>query len=121
MRYRKRLENERVFEFLAGLNQELDEVRGRILGRKPLPSIREIFSEVRREENRRKVMLKPKNFTGHTGTGPETSALMSKKAPNGSSQNQQKKRPWREHCRKTGHTKDTCWELYGKPPDWKPK
>ena len=41
VRYRKRLENERVFEFLAGLNQELDEVRGRILGRKRgLPSVK---------------------------------------------------------------------------------
>ena len=89
--YKKRLENERIFEFLAELNQELDKVRDRILGRKPLHSICEVFSEG--EENKRKVMLKPKNFTGHTGTGPKTSALMTKKAPNGSSQNQQKKRP----------------------------
>ena len=41
-----------------GLNQELDEVRGRILGKKPLPFICEVFSTVRREETRRKVMLK---------------------------------------------------------------
>ncbi|KAJ1421360.1 Gag-polypeptide of LTR copia-type [Sesbania bispinosa] len=31
--------------------------RGRILGTKPLPSIREAFAEVRREESRRKIML----------------------------------------------------------------
>ena len=47
-----------MFVFLAGLNTDLDEVRGRVLGRKPLPSIREVFSEVRREEARRHVMLK---------------------------------------------------------------
>lgn len=46
-RYKKRVENERVYEFLAGLNCEQDEVRGWILGRRPLPSIREVFSEVR--------------------------------------------------------------------------
>ncbi|RVW68484.1 hypothetical protein CK203_060193 [Vitis vinifera] len=40
-----------------GLNKELDELRGQILGKEPLPSIREIFSEVQREESRRKVML----------------------------------------------------------------
>lgn len=33
------LEKERVFEFLAGLNKELDEVRGQILGKEPLPLI----------------------------------------------------------------------------------
>ncbi|KAL9420097.1 hypothetical protein AB3S75_037804 [Citrus x aurantiifolia] len=64
-RYKKKIERGRVFVFLAGLNKELDEVRGRILGKKPLPTIREVFSEVRREEARRQVMLKnndePKN------------------------------------------------------------
>jgi hypothetical protein len=40
VRHRKREENDRVYVFLAGLNHNLDEVRGRILGRKPLPSIR---------------------------------------------------------------------------------
>ena len=47
VKHKKREENERVYNFLTGLNQELDEVRGRILGRKPLPSLREVFSEVR--------------------------------------------------------------------------
>ncbi|XP_041009638.1 uncharacterized protein LOC121253694 isoform X3 [Juglans microcarpa x Juglans regia] len=75
VRYKKRLENERVFEFLVGLNQDLDDVRGRILGRRPLPSTREVFSEVRQEENRRKVMLKEIFSTGHIG--PEMSALVS--------------------------------------------
>ncbi|KAI4347735.1 hypothetical protein L6164_008518 [Bauhinia variegata] len=26
-----------------------------------------------------------------------------------------------DHCKKTGHTRDTCWEIHGKPPDWKPR
>lgn len=29
-------------------------------------------------------------------------------------------RPWCEHCQKSGHTKETCWDIHGKPPDWKP-
>ncbi|GAV66115.1 UBN2_3 domain-containing protein, partial [Cephalotus follicularis] len=32
-------EKERLYEFIAGLNRELDEVCGRILGYRPLPSI----------------------------------------------------------------------------------
>lgn len=57
-RYKKQLENERVYEFLAGLNRELDDMHGRILCRRPLPSPREVFVEVRREESWRLIMLK---------------------------------------------------------------
>ncbi|KAJ1396328.1 hypothetical protein SESBI_32635 [Sesbania bispinosa] len=50
------VEKDRI-SILVGVNRNLDEVRGRILGTKPLPSIREAFAEVRREESRRKIML----------------------------------------------------------------
>ncbi|RVX11576.1 Copia protein [Vitis vinifera] len=54
---RKIVEQKRLFKFFLGLNRELDDVRGRIMGIKPLPSLREAFSEVRREESRKKVMM----------------------------------------------------------------
>ena len=76
--FKTRLEKERVFEFLIGLNWELDDVRGRILNRGPLPSTREVFTKVRREEARRKVMLKEV-----AATGPEMSALVSRRTYNG--------------------------------------
>ena len=38
--YDQMLEKERVFDFLQGLASELDDVRGRILGLKPLPSLK---------------------------------------------------------------------------------
>jgi hypothetical protein len=49
--YRVIVDADRVFKFLAGLNVEFDEVRGRIIGRNPLPSINEVL--------RRFVMKKP--------------------------------------------------------------
>ena len=48
---RKREESDRVYMFLAGVNLDLDEVKGRILRRRLLHSIREVFLEVRLEEN----------------------------------------------------------------------
>ena len=36
VRFKKKMENERVFEFLTGLNRELDDVRSRVLSRWPL-------------------------------------------------------------------------------------
>lgn len=72
IKYTKMLENDRVFDFLHGLNLDLDEVCGRLLNTKPFPTLREVFVEVRREENRRKVML-----TQHTNSilDPQNSAL----------------------------------------------
>ena len=55
------MEQKRTFKFLLGLNKNLDEVRGRVMGTKPLPSIREAFSEVRREESWKKVMMGSQN------------------------------------------------------------
>ncbi|RVW78478.1 Retrovirus-related Pol polyprotein from transposon TNT 1-94 [Vitis vinifera] len=30
-------------------------------------------------------------------------------------------RPWCDHCRKSGHSRETCWKIHGKPVDWKPR
>jgi len=62
------LDKERVFDFLHGLNIELDEVRGRLLGAKPFPSIQEDFAELRREESRKKVMLNPLLVANNDGS-----------------------------------------------------
>lgn len=75
-RYMKREENDRVYMFLAGVNRSLDDVKGRILSRKPLPSIREVFSEVRQEECRKRIMLG--DSTTNSSSDPESSALVSK-------------------------------------------
>ncbi|KAL4362130.1 hypothetical protein GQ457_04G024240 [Hibiscus cannabinus] len=48
----------RVFQFLYGLSNNLDAVKGRIIATKPLSSLHEAFSEVRREASRKVVMLK---------------------------------------------------------------
>jgi hypothetical protein len=115
--HKKREEKGRVYMFLDGLNRNLDEVRGPVLGRKPLPSIREFFfSEVRREESRRRIMLH--NTESGFNLELDSSALMSRGVD---SDNDGRKKPWCEHCKKPWHTKETCWKLYGKPANWKPK
>ena len=126
-RYKRIIEKERVFKFLLGLDKSLDEVRGRILGTKPLPTIQEAFSEVRREESRKKLMMGTRPFSNVQ----EGSALISQGSTNiqegtalvsqGSTYDarQKKGRPWCDHCRRPGHTKETCWKIHGKPTDWK--
>ncbi|XP_073016671.1 uncharacterized protein [Primulina eburnea] len=115
-RQKKREENDWVYMFLAGMNQNLDEVKGRILGRKPLPSIREVFSEIRQEESRKKVMhSQAKN---NIGSMSDNSALVSRN-PDTTPNAYRKKKPWCDHCQKAWHTRETCWKLHGKPPGWK--
>ena len=72
----KREENDQVYMFLAGVSHNLDEVKGRILGRKPLQSIREVFSKVRQEECRKRIMFSNPELT--LKTEPKGSALASR-------------------------------------------
>ncbi|RVX10632.1 hypothetical protein CK203_016941 [Vitis vinifera] len=117
IRYRQIIERKRIYKFLIGLNKNLDEVRGRILGSKPLLNIREAFSEVQREESRKKIMMGSQDSV----TNPESSALAVRGNPSNNNDHRPKKgRPWCDHCRRPGHTKDTCWKIHGKPTDWKP-
>ncbi|XP_058771890.1 uncharacterized protein LOC131645231 [Vicia villosa] len=110
----KRQENDRVFMFLAGLNKDLDEVRGRVLGKIPLPTLRETFAEIRREEARQGIMM------GKTPRSSESegSALATR---NLDEEKRVDKVPWCDHCKREWHTRETCWKLKGKPPNWKKK
>ena len=53
------VEKERIFEFLAGLNLEFDQVQVqvRVLGKEDLPSLNETISIIGAEEGRRGVMM----------------------------------------------------------------
>ncbi|RVW57098.1 Retrovirus-related Pol polyprotein from transposon TNT 1-94 [Vitis vinifera] len=116
--YRQIVEQKRLFKFFLGLNRELDDVRGRIMGIKPLPSLREAFSEVRREESRKKVMMGSKEQPVPT---LDASALAARSFNSSGGDRQKRDRPWCDYCKKPGHYKETCWKLHGKPADWKPK
>ena len=55
------IERERAYDFLAGLNVELDRIQVQIFGKEPLPSLNEAFAIVRGEEGRRNIMLEKGN------------------------------------------------------------
>ncbi|XP_057972299.1 2-succinylbenzoate--CoA ligase, chloroplastic/peroxisomal [Malania oleifera] len=120
---KKMVENARIFKFLEGLNDEIDEVRGRILGRQSLPPIGD--SEVRREDCCRDVMVKKKGAAGTV----ENSALVAANpivlaVANSSAQrsySNQKSQVWCDYCNKPCHTQETCWKLHGKPANWNGK
>ncbi|RVW88813.1 hypothetical protein CK203_034686 [Vitis vinifera] len=116
------MEDNWIFKFLADLNVEFDEVRGRIIGRQSLPSIGEVFSEVRREESRRNVMLGKKGprvaIEGSTlvtmGGGYNKVVAFQRKS-------NERPRVWCDFCNKPRHTSENCWKIHGKLANWKGK
>jgi hypothetical protein len=109
----KRQENDRVFMFLAGLNKDLDEVRGRVLGKVPLPTLRETFAEIKREESRQGIMM----GKTHRSSESEGSALATRNPHEGKKSDEI---PWCDYCKREWHTREDCWKLKGKPPNWTP-
>lgn len=118
------MDTSRIFKFLAGLNVEYDEVRGRIIGRNPLPPIGEVFAEVRREESRRQVMLGKKTAGSTASIEGSALAIPEAQVSSRTSHNQHaedKKDLQCDYCGKPRHTREKCWKLHGKPPNGKGK
>ncbi|KAM1669548.1 hypothetical protein ACFX2K_043644 [Malus domestica] len=61
---------DRVYAFLAGLDDVFDKVRSDILITQPLPSVEEAFSVVRREAQRHATMMGGSVAGNHRGTLP---------------------------------------------------
>ena len=117
--HKKIVEDSRIHKFLASLNIEFDEVRGRVIGRPPLPTIGEVFAEVRREESRMSVMLKKKDISESIEISALISDAVAYRAANCQCRSDDKPRVWCDFCNKPRHTRETCWKIHGKPANWK--
>jgi hypothetical protein len=115
----KRAEQDKVFQLVAHIKPEFENLRSQILMGPDIPSLSSVCASIQQEETRRKAMnTEPKSAIIH----PEASALMvdkrkidTKKQSGYFSQN---KGRHCDHCDKDGHTKDRCWILF---PHLKPK
>ncbi|XP_042401270.1 uncharacterized protein LOC121991323 [Zingiber officinale] len=120
--HKKTMEDSRIFKFLAGLNVEFDGVRRRIIGRRPLPSLGEVFSKVRREESRRNVMLGKKEPTTIIEGSTLTSTGSNIRRDTANLRKPEEKSVlWCDFCSKPRHTRETCCKIHGKPANFKSK
>ncbi|KAF3789116.1 hypothetical protein EJ110_NYTH19272 [Nymphaea thermarum] len=94
----------RVFLFLAGLNDEFEGVRSQILNSGEMPSMEDVYSCIEAEEQRRLVTTEGKRDLVPCH---ERSALVSR-GPGGNIRSLRRC----THCKKTGHTVDYCWDLH---------
>lgn len=100
--YKQIVERKRIYKFLFGLNNVFEDVRGRTMSTRPLSSLREVFSLVRREESRKKLI----SGSSNSNTTIESSALVVRgPQTQGADSNQKKQgKPWCDHCQKSDHT-----------------
>jgi hypothetical protein len=110
-----RIENERVYDFLAGLDPGFDQIRVQVLAQDPTPNLRSTYAFVRREELRQAAMLAspPHESSALMTVQHSPSALVS----SGSWKSEDKESLFCTHCKGTKHTRETCFKLNGYP-DW---
>ncbi|KAB5516527.1 hypothetical protein DKX38_027175 [Salix brachista] len=110
------IQKDRIYDFLAGLDDVFDPIRSDLLRTKSVPSIEECFNTIRREAQRQVTMM------GTKTTGESSSMAMISKTPfkprNFRAIEEAEKDKLRcSHCNGNRHTKDTCFEIHGYP-DW---
>ncbi|XP_078167477.1 uncharacterized protein LOC144562180 [Carex rostrata] len=109
------VQEERVYNFLDGLDDRLDSIRAEVLHIEPFPSIEEAFARVRQEDVRQNYHLE--KVENNTPVAKENEANLIP-ARTG----QTKPRPPPGGCTHYGgikHTKETYFKLHGYPDWWK--
>ncbi|KAL5734144.1 hypothetical protein ACOSP7_032005 [Xanthoceras sorbifolium] len=102
VRMNDRIEEQRVYMFLVGLDPEFDKVRADVLRMDPFPGVEGAFAYVRREAQRQATMLAPPQVS-------DRFALLINKGNLGDMKC--------THCGQKNHIRDACWRLIGYP-EW---
>ncbi|KAH0709496.1 hypothetical protein KY284_010923 [Solanum tuberosum] len=128
------LRQQRLVQFLVGLNESYAQVRSSILLGSPVPSVNQAYAMAIQEESQRKLGLMeggkdPMTMLAGRGSRFNNQPQNSQYPPNTS---QSKKNQGHvsqgrkigvicEHCGYKSHTKETCYRIVGFPTDFKSK
>ncbi|XP_031489855.1 uncharacterized protein LOC116257354 [Nymphaea colorata] len=123
--YQKRFEEDKIFKVLVGLGPDYESLRSQILMTTPLPNFNQVCQAIQREDTRRKVM-NPTSKTELYEENHEKMACLARfksSTRKTDSQNQNDESNFQRnrsrlkctYCKKTGHRREKCWELVGKP------
>ncbi|KAJ0581298.1 putative retrotransposon Copia-like protein [Helianthus annuus] len=109
--FAKRDEDQRLVQFLTGLNASYDSIQSNILMMKPLPSISAAYAILIQDEKQREI---------HSTNifAPESSS-MNVTAQTSQFRTENKKVVVCSHYKKYGHTSNKCYRLVGFPKDFK--
>ncbi|KAK3036283.1 hypothetical protein RJ639_031255 [Escallonia herrerae] len=108
-------EEEKVFDFLMGLDEAYTTVRSQILSIDPLPNIGRAYAIVAQEEKQHSIAA------SRTPT-IEAAALLTKRSDlqmKGNGSGRRNQFPPCPHCGKTNHSQEYCFKVIGYPSDWR--
>ena len=110
------IDQDRVYDFLVGLNPEFDQVQIQILGKQEVPCFNEVVALIRGEESQRSVMLEPQTLDGlalvaKTGYLEKRKNDLPKHLGRDNQWKENKDNLWCTYCKKPRHTKEQCWKL----------
>lgn len=94
--FRRMQEDERLFEFLNGLDETFSMQRSNMLMKSPLPTVEDAYNVLQQEESQRETLKSVKEET-------EGAVMYSKSSKECTV------------CNKIGHTKEECWHVKGFP------
>ena len=116
---RSRKEEDQIFQLLANLGSDYEDLRSHILMNDELPSLKSVCATIQREEIRRKVMTRE-----NPSTMAENRAFVAQKMAEQGTQKFAEKQPIPSNfkgnrsnlkcnfCNSVGHTIDRCWSLH---------
>ncbi|KAI5433432.1 hypothetical protein KIW84_020632 [Lathyrus oleraceus] len=106
---REYIEQDRVYDFLVGLNSYFDHVRVQILGKEKILNINDVVSIVRNEERMRELMLTPPSMEISTLLVKKSSTMLVDQKKLGETYVEKKgERVWCTYCNKPRHTREKC-------------
>ena len=123
---KKKIEKDHLYDFLAGLDPSLDQVRSQVLAQDPLPSVRNAFAFVRREELRQATMMAIKFHDGSTMVADASSrpllmvpdmTFSNSQPPSVSLGSKISGNRKCTYCNGTNHIREICFKLNGYP-EW---
>ncbi|XP_021730847.1 uncharacterized protein LOC110697774 [Chenopodium quinoa] len=115
--YNRMAQQNRLYQFLARLDEALDKDRRDLINSDPLPTIEVAYATIRREISRKEIMKKEKTPT-------EDSEICSGLAARGKPEKPKFRRDDERthlrctHCGGIRHTKEGCFKLIGYPEWW---
>ncbi|XP_015165040.1 uncharacterized protein [Solanum tuberosum] len=114
--YADHLQEQRLLQFLNGLNDSYDQTRRQILMKTVAPTVSQAYAMISEDESERKISCS-QVATAHDRFNDPT--IM--QASRDQMYRGKKPIPKCEYCHVRGHCKEQCWKLIGYPDDYKPK
>ncbi|XP_057546216.1 uncharacterized protein LOC130825160 [Amaranthus tricolor] len=113
------IQKQRLFQFLAGINDTFDKEKRDLLNQDPLPTVEIAYATIRREISRRGIMIQASSSGKHPSEIGSGLAVKQYRSETSYRRDKEDKTHLKcSYCGGSRHTKDGCFKLKGYPEWW---